>query len=129
MRVWMLVTAFVLSMLATGTEVAAQELAPHHPGWERYFTVNSETFERRGQPHVGGYVVSNYGAPAWRVQLLVDALDSSGRVVEQRVEWLNGDVAPFSRRYFEVPAPQGATAYRVRVFAFDFLHAALTEAP
>jgi hypothetical protein len=130
MRTRTFVTAILIAgVLATGTGVAAQRLTPHFPGWERYFTVTSETFERRGQPHLSGYVVSHYGAPAWRMQLLVEALDSTGQVVAQRVEWLGGDLAPFSRRYFEVPAPQPAPTYRVSVFAFDFLQAAVTEAP
>jgi hypothetical protein len=124
-----LMTTALLGVLAAGSHASAQQLTPHIPSWERYFSVNSETLERGGQPRVGGYVVSNYGAPAWRVQLLVEALDASGQVVGQRVEWLNGDVAPFSRRYFEVPAPPPASTYRVSVFAFDFLQASLTEAP
>jgi hypothetical protein len=130
MRIRTFVTAVLLGgVLTSGTDVAAQRLTPHFPGWERHFTVTSETFERRGQPRLGGYVVSHYGAPALRMQLLVEGLDSSVQVVAQRVEWLGGDVPPFSRRYFEVPAPRPASTYRVSVFAFDFFQAALTEAP
>jgi hypothetical protein len=128
-RTFMTAVLLVGMLLATGTDAAAQRLTPHFPAWERYFTVTSEAFERRGQPHVDGYVVSHYGARAWRVQLLVESLDASGQVVAQRVEWLGGDVPPFSRTYFDVPAPERASAYRVSVFAFDFLQAALTEAP
>jgi hypothetical protein len=98
-------------------------------GWERYFAVSWEAFERGGRPHLGGYVANQYGAPAWRVQLLVEGLDSSGQIVAQRIEWLGGDVGPFSRRYFEVSVPGPASSYRVRVFAFDFLQTALHQAP
>ena len=56
------------------------------------------TLERGGRPYLRGYVTSQYGAPAWRIQLLVEGLDASGLIVAQRVEWLAGDVAPFSRR-------------------------------
>ena len=56
-------------------------------------------FERRGQPYLGGYSVSSYGVTATRVQLLVDSLDSSGRIVAQRVEC---SVAPASP---SVPCP------------------------
>jgi len=118
-----LVTVAVLGVLATATVVLAQQLTPHFPAWERYFTVSWQTFERQGRPFLSGYVTSQYGAGAGRVQLLIDALDGSNRVVAQRVEWLAGDVAPFSRRYFEVPAPQPASTYRVSVFAFDFVRA------
>jgi hypothetical protein len=122
MRVRTFVTTMLLTgVLATGTDAATPSLTPHFPAWEQYFTVTSEAFERRGQPHVSGYVVSHQGARASRMQLLVESLDASGQVVAQRVEWLGGDVPPFSRTYFEVPAPQPASTYRVSVFAFDFL--------
>jgi len=129
MRRRVLVTVAVLGVLATATVVLAQQLTPHFPAWERYFTVSWQTFERQGRPYLSGYVTNQYGAGAGRVQLLIDALDGSNRVVAQRVEWLAGDVGPFSRRYFEVPAPQPASTYRVSVFAFDFYQAALIQAP
>ncbi len=129
MRVPALVIAAVLGVLAARSGVAAQPLTPHFPAWERYFAVSWEPFERRGRPHLSGYVVSSYGAHATRVQLLVDSLDSSGQVVAQRVEWLAGGVPGFSRAYFEVPVPQPASSYRVSVFAFDFLQAARFESP
>ena len=119
----------VVGVLASAADTAAQRLTPHVPTWERYFTVGWETFERRGRPHLSGYVVSQYGAPAMRIKLLVESLDSSGQVVAQKVEWLGGEVAPFSRGYFEVPVPEPAPSYRVRVFAFDFLQAARLESP
>lgn len=129
MRVRILVIVALLGVLAAGTEAGAQRLTPHVVGWERYFTVSWETFERGGRPHLSGYVVSQYGVTAQRVQLLVESLDASGGVTAQRVEWLGGDVAPFSRRYFEVPVPRPASSYRVGVFAFDFLQATLVQAP
>jgi hypothetical protein len=120
----------VVSVLAAATGVAAQTLAPHLPGWERYFTVSWEPFERRGQPYLGGYLVSSYGVMATRVQLLVDSLDASGQIVGQRVEWLPGGNLPgFSRTYFEVPIRQRASSYRVSVYAFDFVQSAQIESP
>lgn len=129
MRVSVLLIAAVLTALVATEDVAAQHLSPHVLGWERYFAVSWEAFERGGRPHLGGYVTNQYGAPAWRVQLLVEGLDSSGQIVAQRIEWLGGDVGPFSRRYFEVSVPGPASSYRVRIFAFDFLQTALHQAP
>lgn len=129
MRGRVLAIVVLLGALAAGIEVTAQPLTPHVPHWERYFTVSWETFEWRGRPYLRGYVVNQYGANAWRVQLLVESLDESGHVAAQRVEWLGGDVPPFSRTYFEVPIPRPASSYRVRVFAFDVLQAALLQAP
>jgi hypothetical protein len=130
MRVRVLVIAALVGMLAAATDAPAQSLTPHFPGWERYFTVSWEPFERRGQPYLSGYIVSSYGVTATRVQLLVDSLDSSGQIIAQRVEWLGGSNLPgFSRTYFEVPIRQRAPGYRVSVFAFEFIQAALVESP
>ena len=130
MRARVLVIAAVVGMLAAATDVAAQSLTPHFPGWERYFTVSWEPLEQRGQPYLSGYIVSSYGVTATGVQLLVDSLDSSGQIVAQRVEWLGGSNLPgFSRSYFEVPIRNRASSYRVSVFAFDFVQSARAESP
>ena len=127
MRVRVLVIAGLFGVLAAHAAVA-QRLTTPSPAWERSFTVSWEAFERRGQPQLRGYVVNRYGAPAAGIQLLVESLDASGRIVAQRVEWLGGGLGPFSRRYFEVPVPQPASSYRVSVYAFDFLQAARSAA-
>jgi len=130
MRVRVLVIGTLLGVLAATSPAPAQPLSPTFPGWERYFSVSWEPFERRGQPYLGGYIVSSYGVTATRVQLLVDSLDSSGRIVAQRVEWLGGSNLPgFSTTYFEVPIRQQAARYRVSVFAFDFVQSARIESP
>ena len=129
-RAAILVIATLVGVFAASAGVAAQPLTPHFPGWERYFAVSSEPFERRGQPYLRGYIVSSYGVAATRVQLLVDSLDSSGQIVAQRVEWLGGSNLPgFSSTYFEVPIREQASRYRVSVFAFDFVESARIEAP
>jgi hypothetical protein len=125
----MLVIAALAGMLAAAA-AGAQSLVPTTPGWERYFTVSWEPFERRGQPYLGGYIASSYGVTAMRVQLLVDSLDSSGQIVAQRVEWLGGSNLPgFSSTYFEVPIREPAARYRVSVFAFDWVPSARIESP
>jgi hypothetical protein len=130
MRVRVLVIGALLGVLAAAPAVSAQPLTPTFPGWERYFSVSWEPFDRRGQPYLSGYIVSSYGVTATRVQLLVDSLDASGQIVAQRVEWLGGSNLPgFSTSYFEVPIRQQASRYRVSVFAFDFVQSARIESP
>lgn len=98
-------------------------------GWEQFFRVTWEPFERWGRPSLGGYIVNDGGLTAMRAQLLVEALDPSGNVVKQTVQWVGSPIPPGARVYFEVPVPQSAPAYRVSVFAFDWLQTASLEAP
>jgi hypothetical protein len=50
-----------------------------------------------------GYVYNSYGRPAENVQVLVQALDASGAVIDQRLAWVPGGVPQLSRASFEVP--------------------------
>jgi hypothetical protein len=108
---------------------SAPRYEPLVRGWEQFFRVTWEPFERRGRPYLGGYIFNDWGLTAMRAQLLVEALDASGNVVQQTVHWVGHTIPPGSRVYFEVPAPQAASAYRVSVFAFDWLQTASLEAP
>lgn len=98
-------------------------------GWQSAFAVTWEPMTRWGRPWLGGYLSSELGVTASRVQLLVDGIDASGRTVSQNVSWLGSAVPPGARVYFEVPAPQPASSYRVSVLAFDTLQTASVEAP
>jgi hypothetical protein len=107
----------------------AARYAPLVHGWESFFTITSEPTQWRGRPWVAGYISNDYGFAATRVQLLVDGLDETGRVVSQNVSWLGSTVPPGSRVYFEAPASQPAVRYRVSVFAFDWLQTASVQTP
>src|SRR5438552_18764724 len=123
MHVRVLGLAVLVGALATATDAGAQSLTPNFPAWERYFTVSSEPFERRGQPYLRGNITHRYGVLVTRVQLLVDSLDSSGKIVAQRVEWLAGShLSGFPRRYLVLPIPEQASAYRASVCSFEVLH-------
>ena len=117
---------------ATARASSPPPAAPYAPlvqGWEQFFKVTWEPLERKGRPYVGGYVSNDWGFTATRVQLLVDGLDSSGRVVSQTVTWLGQSITPGTRVYFEVQAPQPAASYRVSVFAFDWLQTVSIQTP
>ncbi len=98
-------------------------------GWESKFRISWEPMTRGGRPWIGGYLSSDSGDPVRRMQLLVDGLDASGRTVSQRVSWLGSSIPPGARVYFEVPAPEPASSYRVSVFAFDTVQTASVDAP
>jgi hypothetical protein len=109
---------------------SAQTLTPLVLGWERHFVLTWESSQYRGQPMVSGYIKNDAGFPAKRVQLLVEAVDASGRVTGQRVSWLGSTLTPGMRAYFEAPAPPAAASYRVSVFGFDWIQTVeLLQAP
>ena len=119
----------ILIALATVNGATAQTLTPLFLGWERYFTLSWEAGQHRGQPGVSGYLKNESGFPTRRIQLLVEAVDASGRVTGQRVSWLGSALTPGMRAYFEAPAPPPAATYRVSVFAYDWVQTAEVQAP
>jgi hypothetical protein len=108
---------------------ASAELEPLIRGWERFFKISWEAWERNGQAVVGGYIANGWGFPAMKLRLLVEGLDGSGRVVTQEVGWLGTALTPGMTAYFEVPVRQRSSRYRVSVFAFDWVQAASLQAP
>src|SRR5437660_2140989 len=105
----------VISIVAAGMFVAAlvgcattetqpsasvTSLAPSAQHWFRI----SWTAEpgRNGERRLSGYVESALGEPANRVQLLAQALDASGNVIGQRLEWLPEMIPALGRAYFEI---------------------------
>lgn len=75
----------------------------------------------KGRPVVSGHILNDWGFPATRIQLLVEGLDATGRVESQKVAWLGATLTPGMRAYFEVPVDRPEPAYRVSVFAFDWV--------
>ncbi len=97
-------------------------LVPLQPGWERLFRLDWSVENHNGRPVIGGYLYNDSPYAVTRVQLLIDALDPQGAIVGQRVGWVAASsMAPFSRAYFELPAPGPAARYQVRVFAYERL--------
>jgi hypothetical protein len=93
------------------------------PDSERWFKLSWEAVpERAGdRQRLRGYVENTYGESVNKVQLLAQALDGAGGVVEQRIDWLPGTVPGFGRAYFEIPKMPRAEHYRVSVWAYDRL--------
>jgi hypothetical protein len=90
------------------------------PGSERFFRINWDVSpERDARRRLSGYVENTYGEAAARVQLLGQALDTSGAVVGQRLQWVHGAIPGFGRVYYEIPGMPAADHYRVTVWAFE----------
>jgi len=86
-------------------------------GWEHYFRLD---YTAQGRS-LDGYIYNNYGSPAANVQILAQALDASGNVVGQKLEWVPGVVPPLNRSYFRVAGLPPASQYRASVWAFDWV--------
>ena len=90
------------------------------PGSERFFRINWDVRPEAGETRrLSGYVENTYGEAAGRVQLLGQALDTSGGVVGQRLQWVHGAIPGFGRVYYEIPGMPPADHYRVTVWAFE----------
>jgi hypothetical protein len=85
-------------------------------GWESWLHVD-------WTPPIGGvidgYVYSKKGSPLINVSLLAQALDASGNVVGQKLEWVPGSVPGLQRTYFRIPNMPAGSQYRVTVWAFE----------
>ncbi len=116
--------ALALAGCATADMTPSATVTTLMPDSERWFKLSWETVPERDGIHLRlrGYVENTYGEAAGRVQLLAQALDGSGQVVGQKVQWLGGGTVPgFGRAYFEVPRMPKADHYRVTVWAYERL--------
>src|SRR5215467_7342933 len=116
-----MIAAALLAQACTGGTMAA---APGDPtygiyGYDDYFKLEWQADERRGKPLVSGYVGNQWGFPARNVRLRVEALDGAGNVTATSIGYVNGVVIPGSRVYFQVPVPDKAPGYRVKMLSCD----------
>jgi len=114
----------LIAFAVTACGTASSYLAPSGstttlmPGWESHFTIDWTVEPDR---RIRGFVTSRQGEYAEPVRLLAQALDSSGAVVGQRIEWIPGGVNGFQRAYFEIPPLPSATHYRVSMWDYTFI--------
>jgi len=87
---------------------------------DRYPRIDYHVEPRAAQPVVSGYVYNMHpGLPADRMQLAIEALDSSGKVVGSSSTWVLGGVPVGGRGYFSAPVVPAAS-YRVQVLFLDW---------
>src|SRR5262245_62030116 len=111
-----LVLAAVVSITTRSPEAAnyTQE------SLDRYFRIQHQVEPSATQPVVSGYVYNMHpNVPADRIQLTIDALDASGKVVGTTSTWVLGGVPPGNRAYFSAHAVPAAS-YRVQVLFVDW---------
>ena len=101
----------------TQPSAAVTSLTPNAQQWFR-IDWKAEP-DRDGERRLSGYVESAVREPVNRVQLRAQALDASGNVIGQRLQWLPDVIPSLGRVYFEIPKMPPAAEYRVTVWAFD----------
>jgi len=100
------------------------------PGWESKFSIEWQVQrEPDGTSLLYGRITSHYGVFASPFRVLGMALDSSGRVIGQRIVWVPGGVPGFAPVYFEIGHLPTATSYKVSVWDYTFIEARQVEAP
>jgi hypothetical protein len=111
----------LLAGCATAAITPSATVTTLAPDAERWFRVSWEPVPENDGVHVRlrGYLENTYGEAVGRVQLLAQALDTSGNVVDQKIAWVPGAVPAFDRVYYEIPSMLTANRYRVTVWAYE----------
>jgi hypothetical protein len=92
------------------------------PGWESKFRLDWKAEPARdGSMVLYGRVSSQYGQFASPFRVLGMAVDSSGKVIGQRIEWVPGGVPGFNQAYFQIDHLVAAASYRVTVWDYSFV--------
>ena len=128
-RRWSLVLAVVVCLVPVLAHAQGGRLTPLVSGWERFFSVSSETVQKGDKTRVVGYLGNEAGFHAKRMRLLIDGFDASGQIVGQSLAYVpSPNPGPGGRVYFDEPAPAGVR-HRVSVFAYDWVQSAMNDAP
>jgi hypothetical protein len=105
-------------LFVAGPGVAAAEIQPHMAGWERIFSIEWQPVNLGGLPAVEGYVNNISPYEMTRIQILVEGLDASGKVMAQKLSYLPGELLGGGRIFFQVPSVP-APNYRVRIYTYE----------
>jgi hypothetical protein len=108
----------VLALAALGAGCAGLEPVPENLEVGEGRLIHAEWMldePEFNEARVSGYVVNTYYYFATQVQVMVEAFDERGAVLERRFSWVLGGVPPSHRTYFEVRNLPPADRYRVTV--------------
>ena len=110
----LLASVLICSPLAVTTPVPAAAVYTKET-LDQYFRLE---WSKAGR-NVNGYVYNSSNRRASRMQLLVEGVDASGKVLAKTTTWVR-DVPPNTRAYFDVSVPD-APSYWVSVLTFDWI--------
>ena len=126
-----LLAATVSACAATGNPLTqTTEYDSMVPGWESNFSIEWKVQpEPDGTSLLSGRITSHYGESASPFRVLGMAVDSSGKVIGQRIEWVPGGIPGFAQVYFEIAHLPAAPSYKVTVWDYNFIEARRAQAP
>jgi len=115
------VLAITAAACATAEITPSASVTTLDPANARWFSLEWSPTQVAGSEaqHVDGYIMNNNGEAA-RVQLLAQALDASGQVVDQKIDYPQAPVPGFGRSYFHIGPLAAADQYRVTVWSAYF---------
>ncbi|MFQ5946301.1 MAG: hypothetical protein ACE5NC_08640 [Anaerolineae bacterium] len=76
----------------------------------------------RERPAVSRHIYNRSDQWATDIQLLVEELDTTGRVVGKTIGYVDRSVPVGDRTHFEVRVPTAVAMYRVTVHSFNVFH-------
>jgi len=119
------ITVAVSACASTGNPLTSPtEFDSLAPGWQSKYSVAWDVAPSPdGTNRVYGRITSHWGQYASPFRVLGMAVDSSGKVVAQRIEWVPGGVPGFASVYFEIDRLPAAPSYRVTVWDYTLLEA------
>jgi hypothetical protein len=116
-----LLLAVAVGACATPETMPSASLTTLEPAASRWFKLEWSAEPDESQAlRVDGYIVNTYGQAA-QVQLLAHALDASGNVVDQKINYALATVPGFGRSYFNIGRLAAADHYQVTVWSAYFL--------
>ena len=121
---WLGAIALLVSACATASSplTSATQFDSLVPGWQSKFELDwTAAPAPDGSTVLYGRVSSQYGQFASPFRVLGMAVDSSGKVVGQRIEWVPGGVPGFNQVYFQIDRMVAAASYRVTVWDYTFI--------
>src|SRR6267378_2248755 len=118
-RVLLLVVA--VGACATTETTPSASLTTLEPAASRWFKLewSARPDESRAR-RVDGYIVNTYGQAA-QVQLLAQALDASGNVVDQKINYALTTVPNFDHSYFNIRHLATTDHYQITIWNAYFL--------
>jgi len=116
-----LLLAIATAACATAENIPSATVTTLDPAASRSFRLEWTTTQLVGSnaQTLEGYIRNNEGEAA-RVQLLAQALDGSGQLVDQRIIYPEAPVPGFGRSYFHIGPLAAADHYQVTVWSAYF---------